>query len=207
MLAALALGVSINVVIEQCGALTPAQCRLVLTEMAEIWRAADVEVVARPTDESSFRSEAWVSLRIVMFSINRNARGEPILGWVDIAPGGSIIPVVFVSLPILRLSLADAEVGGIPFKRLTSDLGSRLTARAIGRVAAHEQGHKLKRRAGQPNKGLMRPSYAPRDLIGAWLGPFQVDDDERSSALAQIAALAAIQRVTTQSVRRVREPR
>jgi hypothetical protein len=206
MLAELALAVSVNIVIDQCAELALAHCRLAVTEMAEIWRDAGVEVVSRPTDKPSIRSEASVSLRIVTFSMNTNARAAPILGWVAVEPGGRLMPAIFVSLPAIRLALADAEVGGIPFERLTNDLRSRLTARAIGRIAAHELGHHLLRRAGHPMKGLMRPSYAARELTGAWLAPFQVGDDERSSVAAQIAALATVQSETTQPAR-AHEPR
>jgi hypothetical protein len=198
MTAVLVLGVIVNIVIDQRGALTPGQCQLAVTEMAEIWRGAGVEVVSRPTDEPSSRNEASVSLRMLTFSINGKARGEPILGWVAVEAGARMIPVVFVSLPALHVALARADVGGIPFKRLTSDIRSQLTARAIGRIAAHELGHYLLRRAGHRKKGLMRPSYTARDLTGAWLGPFRVGDDERSSAVAEIAALATIQKATTQ---------
>jgi hypothetical protein len=207
MLAELVLAVSVNIVIDQCGGLSPAHCRLAVTEMAEIWRDAGVEVVSRPADEQSLQGEAAVSLRIVTFAINPNARGEPVLGSVAVDPGGRMRPVILVSLPALRLALADADVGGIAFDRLTSDLRSQLAARAIGRIAAHELGHYLLRRAGHPKKGLMRPSYVARDLIGAWLGPFRVGVPERSAAVAQIAALATVQHGTTQPARRVPEPR
>jgi hypothetical protein len=207
MLAELVLAANVNIVIDQCGGLEAADCRLAVTEMAEIWRNAGVEVVSRPADGASIRSEASVSLRVVTFSINTNARGEPVLGWVAVEPGGRMVPVVFVSLQALGQVLAGADLGGIPFNRLTSDLRSRLTARAIGRVAAHELGHYLLRRAGHPNKGLMRRSYEARDLIGAWPGPFQVGAEERSSVAAQIAALAATQHGTTQGARRAHEPR
>lgn len=207
MTAAIVLGVVVNIVIDQSGALTSKQCQLAVTEMADIWRDAGVEVVSRPTGEPWSRNEAAVSLRIVTFSINGKARGEPILGWAAVEGGGRMIPVVFVSLSALRLTLAHADVGGIPFKRLTSDLRSQLTARAVGRIAAHELGHYLLRRAGHRKKGLMRRSYAARDLTGPWLGPFRVDDDERSWAVAEIAAPATVQHATPQSTRRVLEPR
>jgi hypothetical protein len=195
------LGVIVNIVIDQCGAPSPAQCQLAVTEMANIWRDAGVEVVSRRTHELASRNEASVSLRIVTFSINGRAGGEPILGWAAVETGGRMTPVVIVSLPAVRLTLEHADVGGLSFKRLTSDLRSQLTARAIGRIAAHELGHYLLRRAGHRKNGLMRRSYAVRDLTGAWLGPFRVADDERSSALAEIAALATAQHATTQSRR------
>jgi hypothetical protein len=207
MTAAVVLGVIVNIVIDQSGALTPAQCQLAVAEMADIWRDAGVEVVSRPTNKLASRNEASVSLRIVTFSINGRAGGEPILGWAAVETGGHLKPVVIVSLPAVRLALEHADVGGLSFKRLTSDLRSQLTARAIGRIAAHELGHYLLRRAGHRKKGLMRRSYAVRDLTGAWLGPFRVADDERSSAVAEIAALAKVQHATTQSTRRVVEPR
>ena len=95
---AIVLGVIVNIVIDQRGSLTPAQCRLAMSEMAEIWRDAGVEVISTPAGEPSLRTDASVSLRIVTFSANGTAPREPILGWVAVAPAGTK-PVTITTPP------------------------------------------------------------------------------------------------------------
>src|SRR5262249_10854673 len=133
---------------------------------------------------------ASVWLRIVTFSIPPNARGEHPLAWVAVGRDGLPAPILFVSLPAIAAVLADTDVGGYPFKRLPTERSAQLIAQAVGRAAAHELGHYLLQRARHQHEGLMRPSYSPRDLIGAWRGPFQLDPEERPTALAEIEALA-----------------
>ena len=89
--------------------------------------------------------------------------------------------------------MADSEFAGTAFKRLTNDIRDELIGRAVGRAAAHELGHYLLEKAGHRNRGLMRPSYSARDLVGAWLHPFQVAADDRPVVRAEIAALARAQ--------------
>lgn len=189
---ALALS-SVHVNIDQDGGLSAGQLRIVIDQMQQIWHDAGVDLTAGRHGEPAEPGAAAVSLRIVRLTVPPNSKGAPILAWTAVGASGLPEPVLILSLPAITALVSDTEFAGAAFKRLTDDVRDELIARAVGRAAAHELGHYLLEKSGHRPGGLMRPSYSARDLVGAWLHPFQVSADEQPLVRAEIAALARVQ--------------
>jgi len=187
---------SVTVTIDQAGGLSAAQLQVAVAQMADVWRAAGVEVAAAQSDDRPTTGHAAVSLRIVTLRAKSIRGDRPVLAWIGARPGGRTAPVLIVSLPAVAAMVAEGEYAGRGVKRLPSNLTGWLVARAIGRVAAHELGHYLlQQHATHQRRGLMRPTYSTADLLGDALDPFRVAPEQRSAAMAEIAALARSQHV------------
>jgi hypothetical protein len=184
----------VHLSIDQDGGLSAAQIAVAVDQMQQIWRSAGVTVTASRPGEVHRPDQALASLRVVQFAPPPNARGEPILAWVAMDEAHVPAPALFVSLQTMLALLAHAEFAGYPMRRLTTAVRAELTARAIGRAAAHELGHYLLQRASHRPPGLMRPSYSANDLVGDWLEPFQVAAEQWPTVLTEIAALTRSQR-------------
>lgn len=193
MLALALLLSSVHIRLDQDGGLTAAQVRVVVDQMRKIWASAGVGFTCGNHDGPSAPGEARVSLRILRSASAPTSGGEAVLAWTVIDRVQGSGPVLLVSLPAITTLLSRAEFAGYRVDRLTIDVREELTARAIGRVAAHELGHHLLQLAGHQDHGLMRRSFSPADLVGSWLGPFQVAEDLRVIVRAEIAALARSQ--------------
>jgi len=181
---------SVHVRVDQDGGLSVAQVRAVVAQMRQIWSEAGVGVTSGGHDEPSGPGEATISLRILRLSVAPNSRGEPILAWTVVERDGTPAPVLLVSLPTIRAILSRAEFAGYRTDKLTIGVLDELTARAIGRAAAHELGHYILQQAGHRDSGLMRPSFSATELVGAWLRPFQVAANEWPIVRSEITALA-----------------
>lgn len=184
---------SVHVRVDQDGGLSVAQVRAVVAQMQQIWGEAGVGVTSGGHGEPSGPGEATISLRILRVSVAPDSRGAPILAWTVVERDGTPAPVLLVALPTITALLSGAEFAGYRVDRLTINVLDELIARAIGRAAAHELGHYLLQQAGHRDRGLMRPSFSPRELVGAWLRPFQVAANERPIVRSEIAALARSQ--------------
>jgi len=184
---------SVHISLDQDGRLSAGQLRMAVEQIQQIWSEADIAVTAARYGEPSAQGEAVVSLRILRVAAPPTRRGAPILAWTVVGPSGLSQPTLIVSVPSIVALVSDSEFAGTAFTRLTNDVRDELIARAIGRVAAHELGHYLLQKAGHRTGGLMRPSYSARDLVGAWLHPFQVAPGDWPLLRAEVAALARSQ--------------
>jgi hypothetical protein len=190
MLALALLLSSVHIRLDQDGGLTAAQVRVVVDQMREIWASAGVGFTCGNHDGPSGPGEASVSLRILRSAAAPTGGGGAILAWTVIDRVQGSGPVLLVSLPAITTLLSRAEFAGYRVDRLTIEVRDELIARAIGRVAAHELGHHLLQQAGHQDRGLMRRTFSPADLVGTWLGPFRVAEDQWVIVRAEIAALA-----------------
>jgi hypothetical protein len=116
--------------------------------------------------------------------------GRPILGWVTLGSPQPSTPTLFVSARAVREFVSRADYRGRALDQRPSSLLERLTARAIGRVIAHELGHYLLEQRAHTAKGLMRSTYSPQDLIGPSLRPFQVSPADALVLRREVARLS-----------------
>jgi hypothetical protein len=185
---------SVHVSVDQDGGLSGDQVRLVIGQIQRIWEDAGVEVTSGRYGDAPRPGQALVSLRILrILPPPGRTRVEPPLAWVALDEGGQLTPHLFVSLPAITSIVSVSEFAGYPIRGLAPQMRDELIARAIGRAAAHELGHYLLQRAGHQTEGLMRPTYALRDLVGDWLQPFKVSANDQLAVRTEIAAIARTQ--------------
>jgi len=192
---ALALLVSsVHVSVDQTGGLSADQIRLAIGQIQKIWEDAGVEVTSGRYGDASHPGQALISLRILrILPPPGRAPVGPTLAWVALDEGGHLTPHLFVSLPAITSAVSLSEFAGYPVRGLAPQIRDELIARAIGRAAAHELGHYLLQRAGHQKEGLMRPTYALRDLLGDWLQPFMVSVNDQLAVRKEIATIARAQ--------------
>ena len=199
------LPLTVYLSIDQDGGLSTLQLSLAVDEVRTIWSDARVDVTSGPyrdlfrrsadaaKAEISHPDEATISLRILRSSPPVKAGAERRLAWVTPGGTGRPAPMLLVSLPAVTEAVMGADALGRPVAKLTLDLRDRLIARAVGRVTAHELGHYLLGSGGHQDRGLMRATYSPSELVGAWLEPFKVPEAQRPIVRQEIAALARMQ--------------
>lgn len=132
-----------------------------------------------------------MSLRIVAAQWRRGDR--TVLGWVSAGVYQEPTPTIFISGSGVRSLLATAHFRERPFSLQPGVLRDRLTAQAIGRVAAHELGHYLLHSRTHQERGLMRHTYSTADLMAPTLKPFQIPAGERVAVRREVARLAETQ--------------
>jgi hypothetical protein len=151
--------------IDQDGRLSRDQLRVVVEEIDRVWRAAGVRVNAGRSGDVVPEGRTVVSMRILTpAAVDR----RHVLGFVTTGARDEVTPTIFISLTVVR-DLLEASL-----RSQAVVVRDRLLAQAIGRVAAHELGHYFFRNRIHDEHGLMRPTYAARDLISPSLKPFQV---------------------------------
>jgi hypothetical protein len=102
--------------------------------------------------------------RIVWLVSDAREGPDPALGNVRFTAGR---PEDTIHLRYGRLSrmVLDATVASWPIRMLPPPVRNRLIGQAMGRVVAHELGHLLLALAAHDREGLMRPTFAPDDLV------------------------------------------
>jgi hypothetical protein len=185
---------TVHVSIDQDGGLSELQLQLAIDEVRKIWSEAGVVVTSgRYGEPPRGIAGATISLRILLTRPPVEDGAEQILAWVAAARPGQMAPLLFVSLPAVTETVQGARAFDRLVSKLTHSLRDRLTAQALGRVAAHELGHYLLQHAGHQRYGLMRPQYSPNELVGDWLEPFKVPRTEQVVVRQEIRALARFQ--------------
>ena len=82
----------------------------------------------------------------------------------------------------IRRHVAAVRRDGHPFPTLPTALADTLLGRALGRVLAHEIGHYLLGTAGHAPHGLMRPHFAPQELLEDTVQPlYGLDSHDREA--------------------------
>ena len=177
---------SVHLRLDQDGGVSVSQLRTAIDEVRRIWSAAGLRITfARYADPVPV-GEGVISVRIVR---EEWQRGEtPILGrtFHDRHKQSTSI---FISASGLQKFLGQAQFRGRSLRQLPSALVGELEARALGRVLAHELGHCLLRDGDHSQRGLMRPSYTPDDLVSAHVQPFSLGLDERLALQRAVARL------------------
>jgi hypothetical protein len=180
---------AVHVRVDRDGRLSQQQLVTLLDEIETIWRAAGVRLTWGRYGDPVPAGSATVSLRIVSADLQRDSR--PVLGWVTADGLQSPVPIIFVSQINIRVLLAKTRFRNVPFNACPKDLQDRLTARASGRVAAHELGHYLVTGRGHDEHGLMRPTYKSSDLIAPSPDAFMVPAAEHVTLRVEVAARVA----------------
>jgi hypothetical protein len=181
----------LHVRIDQGGGLSSQQLRIVVAEIQKIWGIAGVQVTTGAYGDPVPSDRAIVSMRVV--SLELPPSRAPILGWVTADVHRQLTPTIFISLSAVGALLAAGSYKGLSFNAQPVVLRERLTAQAIGRVAAHELGHYFLRTNQHDEHGLMRRTYSTPDLTGPGLERFQIQPAGRSTVRLEVAALTARQ--------------
>ena len=183
--------VAVHIRVDQDSRLSAHDLRSVIEEIASIWAAAGVRVTSGRYADPLPPGGALISLRIVGEQWQRG--GRTVLGWVTADVHEQQVPTIFISNSGVRALLAKAQFGHRAFTLQPVVLRDRLTAQAIGRVAAHELGHYFLQSGRHQERGLMRPTYLTTDLIAPSLKPFEIPATGRVALRLQVGRLAELQ--------------
>ena len=182
---------AVHIRIDQDGRLSPQDLRIVIEEIANIWGAAGVRVTSGRYADPVPAGRALISLRIVGEQWQRG--GRTVLGWVTPDVHEQQTPTIFISHSGVRALLARAQFRGRAFTLQPVILRDRLTAQAIGRVAAHELGHYFLQSTHHQERGLMRANYMTTDLVAPSLKPFEIPATGWVALRIEVARLAEAQ--------------
>ena len=175
--------------VEQDGGLTEAQLGQAVSEVGRIWRPVGVDVRHDRYSRLIVDSEATVALEIVRTPASRTGRRFK-LAWVVLDPAGKPLPTLFVSIAAVTELVSDAEYQDHVLRAWAPAIQSRLIARGIGRVIAHELGHYLLQGVEHAVSGLMSSRYLAKDLLGDSLGPFELPIAAQIAIRRELGALA-----------------
>jgi len=180
--------VVVHLRVDQDGGLTETQLGQAVNEVGRIWRRVGVDVSYERYSRLIVDSEATVALDIVRTPPSRTDRGFK-LAWVVLDPAGKPLPTLFVSIAAVTELLSDAEYLDHVLLAWAPTIQSRLIARGIGRVIAHELGHYLQG-VEHAASGLMSSRYLAKDLLGDSLLPFEVPIAGQIAIRREVGALA-----------------
>jgi hypothetical protein len=146
-------------------AIAPHVAAAAVREAAALWAPYGVVVAVATTNaviEHAGEPRQHLLVDLARVGAPRHARAEEPLGAIDFDDG---IPASLVRVFVTALvDLLDrSERYGVGFDRWPIAAQYVFLARALGRVIAHEIGHYLL--GPQHTAGLMRISFAPRDLV------------------------------------------
>jgi len=171
---------AIHLRIDQDGRLTRQQLGNVADELARIWRPAGVRLSWGMYADAVPDGSAIVSLR---FTTVESPRDRNVLGWVQSDVREQPTPTLFICISGIRNLLSSVTGSKAVVVR------ERLTAQAMGRVAAHELGHYFIQGSSHDKRGLMRAVFSTSELLGPSLKPFQIPPEARRAFRAGIATL------------------
>ncbi|HXE84735.1 MAG TPA: hypothetical protein VN513_15520, partial [Gemmatimonadales bacterium] len=89
-----------------------------------------------------------------------------------------------------------ADYRGMPVAQRPLALRRELTARALGRAAAHELGHYLLTSREHTPRGLMRARFSSDDLVSDESAAFTLEASARLTVLARLRGPGFFQRAT-----------
>jgi hypothetical protein len=163
-----------------------------MNETEALWRPYGVTLVwlTESTGESSAGPAALLRVHFV-----RGARpaaqigspGAPSLGTIQFFDG--VVPgdIIVLSIDEIAATVMSTQLSGRDPRNLPPGLVADAVGRAMGRVLAHELGHYLLASRTHTRKGLMRQSFAGRQLVGWDRRAFTLD----ALALLRLRARAA----------------
>jgi hypothetical protein len=153
--------------------------RVLQREVSSIWKRYGVRV-AWNTDASGCQPvEGSFDIMIVRTLQTTWKSGQAVLASSHI-PASAIdhVPV------LVDYDATERHVWSLSDEQLKARVGlpqprSIVLGRAIGRLVAHEIGHVLLAAPGHQRRGLMRPSFAPADLVSWQRGAFTLSRAEQ----------------------------
>lgn len=144
----------------------PGFVRAMQHEVSSIWEPYGVHVEWGTDDGRCVRSDGSFDVMIVRRLQTVMKSGGPVLA-------STHIPVAAIDrLPVLvDYDATERHVVSLSHERLKSLTGFPVPGRvelgrAVGRLLAHEIGHVLLAAPDHQPRGLMRPGFAPADLVG-----------------------------------------
>jgi hypothetical protein len=165
-------------------AIAPHVAAAAVREAAALWAPYDVVVAVSTTGvviEHDAEPRQHLVVDMARAGVMRRARPNEPLGAIDF-DGGTPSSLVRVFVSALVDLLDRSERYGVGFDRWPIAAQYVFLARALGRVIAHEIGHYLL--GTGHSSGLMRTSFAPRDLVDPSRAAFRLStaDVERLRA-------------------------
>lgn len=180
---------AVHVRIDQPGGASEEVLRSIVHELRRIWDPVGVTITSGRYAEPAPPGRAVVSLRIVPDRFE--TEGRPVLGWVAPPTQPHDLPTVFVSKSGVQDLLTRTPFRGTLLIQRPRFMIDQLTARAMGRVAAHELGHYLL--SGHGDGGLMRANYSAADLLATSVTRFQIRAEDWAAARAEVSRLVEMQ--------------
>lgn len=185
----------VHLTIDSRASLNESSIETAIDQVRQIWGTAGVTVSSGGDGGSSRPPDARVSVRLLNVPAPQRAKtGTTVLGWVARAEDGTVGPMMFVSLVGIETVLSRWQFNGVSYLDLPPSFRSRIVARAVGRVVAHEIGHYLLQSAVHSRKGLMRPEFTSTALGDASISPFVLGPSESAILRHEVMTLALAQR-------------
>ena len=185
----------VHLSIDAHGWLKNAEIDMAVDQIRQIWGTAGVGVSSGGHGGSWSPDDARVSVRMLITPAREHATsGTIVMGWVARAQDGTVGPTMFVSLAGIERVLSRRHFYGVSYLDLPLSFRSRIIARAVGRVVAHEIGHYLLQSALHSGKGLMRPEFTAAALGDQEIDSFLLGPRESALLRREVATLALAQR-------------
>jgi hypothetical protein len=166
--------------LDTSGMLSAAQLQTFQDQLRRIWEPYDVELTW--TQRASDRSLPGVYLHVVIDQPavpgTADTTTKTALGSTTFQQTGLAQDVLYASASGLWRALQQTRYRGQPVAGLPRVLQEQIVAQALARVIAHELGHVLLASSGHAARGLMRPVFAPDDLVSG-LSSFRLEPSER----------------------------
>jgi hypothetical protein len=166
----------------------------VLAETDAVWRGSGITFVwrraVRDVVPDARTSEVAPSLPSTLRVVIGNEKGPPRddslpLGWIkfdDLTPE----PEIYLSYASVRQLMASArEVVGL-VDQMPLKQREVLTARALGRVLAHELGHYLLASKAHTKRGLLKARRTASELFALESRGFEIDPSQRHVMAARL---------------------
>jgi hypothetical protein len=163
-----------------------------VAEADAIWRAYGVRVVLLPARARETMT-CDVRLTLQFESARAHATGEASatrLGAIWFHDGGTPSQAIAMDADAIAARVLEGERNG-RLDQWPPALAGLMTARALGRVLAHEIGHYLLAFPAHSRAGLMRASFDGRELGGWNRGGFQLEASALPRLRARVARLAS----------------
>jgi hypothetical protein len=167
----------------------------VLTETDAVWRGSGFTFVwrraAREVVPYARTSEAGPALPSTLRVVIGNETGPPRndalpLGWIKFDDAATPEQEIYLSYANVRKLMGDArEVIGL-IEQMPLSQREILSARALGRVLAHELGHYLLASKIHTKNGLMKARRTAGELFAAEGRGFQIDPSQRQVMAARL---------------------
>jgi hypothetical protein len=132
-----------------------------VAEADAIWRPHGVSIrLVAPGDVAPDS----VRMAVVLAGTPARERDAIGLGSIWFGEDGLPAPLIRVNAPAVAVRIRNEHIGGRRFESWPQALERRITARALGRVLAHEVGHYVLASPAHAARGLMRASFSGRQL-------------------------------------------
>jgi hypothetical protein len=164
-----------------------------VAEADAIWRAYGVRVVLLPARAREI-APCDVRLTLQFESAQAAATGRANrmrLGSIWFHDGGIPSQTIAMDADAIATRVLEGEMSGRPLDKWPPALAALMTARALGRVLAHEIGHYLLAFPAHSRVGLMRASFDGRQLGGWDRREFQLETSALPRLRARVARLVS----------------